>query len=131
MSLLKSSRRISRASAAAMETFLQGGGGGKGGAGGAQLLGAPAAPAPSATGRLLSVGATGKGGKGKASGKEPPLEVAVVRVPYSEHSSFTELQQCLQFLAPASSSCKVIPTVNCRSAEDARAMLALLRGGKG
>ena len=51
--------------------------------------------------------------------------VSILSVPYSEHSSFNELHACVKWFDPV----KVIPTVNCRSADDARSMVELLRRG--
>jgi len=50
--------------------------------------------------------------------------VTLFSVPYSEHSAFSELRECVAFLDPA----RIVPTVNCRSAADAARMCALLRG---
>jgi hypothetical protein len=59
-----------------------------------------------------------------ALAKLPPGGVTLYSVPYSEHSSFAELQECVAFLDPL----RIIPTVNCRSAADAERLVARLRG---
>jgi hypothetical protein len=50
-------------------------------------------------------------------------KVTLFGVPYSEHSSFLELKSCVRWLDPK----RIVPTVNCRSAEDAAALERLLR----
>ena len=42
--------------------------------------------------------------------------------PYSEHSSFDQLQDCVRYLNPR----RIIPTVNCSSAAKVQEQLALL-----
>jgi DNA cross-link repair 1A protein len=49
--------------------------------------------------------------------------LVVVDVPYSEHSSFPELLDCVQQLRPQ----QIVPTVNCRTDEDVSAQLQLLQ----
>lgn len=49
-------------------------------------------------------------------------QAMMYNVPYSEHSSFTELRSFVQWANPA----KIIPTVNARSAEDAERMRSIL-----
>ena len=49
--------------------------------------------------------------------------VTVYNVPYSEHSSFGELRECVQFLDPL----RIIPTVNCRSRADSDRINSQLR----
>ena len=50
-------------------------------------------------------------------------EVRVHEVPYSEHSSFTELVGCVRDLTPH----QIVPTVNCSSAAKTRAIVELLK----
>ena len=50
--------------------------------------------------------------------------VTLFSLPYSEHSSFSELRECVAALNPV----EVIPTVNCASSDDAKRLVALLRG---
>lgn len=49
-------------------------------------------------------------------------QAMMYNVPYSEHSSFTELRSFVQWASPA----KIVPTVNARSAEDAERMRSIL-----
>jgi hypothetical protein len=51
----------------------------------------------------------------------------VYGVPYSEHSSWAELVDCVRELSPAGSATRVIPTVNARSRAAAEDMVAQLR----
>ena len=46
-------------------------------------------------------------------------------VPYSEHSSFTELVECVRAVRPR----RIVPTVNCNSASKVQAMVDLLTRG--
>lgn len=55
--------------------------------------------------------------------KLPPGGVTLFSVPYSEHSSFDELRECVAFLDPLA----IVPTVNCRSAADAARIVRLLK----
>ncbi len=53
--------------------------------------------------------------------------VSLYSVPYSEHSSFTELRAAVAALAHAGPQrTRIIPTVNCRSSQQAAAMVAEL-----
>ena len=56
----------------------------------------------------------------------PPGGVTLLSAPYSEHSSFGELRQCVSWARPA----RVVPTANCRSREDAERLVALLTSGQ-
>lgn len=56
----------------------------------------------------------------------PPGGVTLLSAPYSEHSSFGELRQCVAWARPA----RVVPTANCRSREDAERLVALLTAGQ-
>jgi DNA repair metallo-beta-lactamase len=55
-----------------------------------------------------------------------PKSISIISVPYSEHSSFNELHECVKWFDPL----KVIPTVNCRSSKEAIEMVELLKKGK-
>ncbi|KAG5189452.1 beta-lactamase-like protein [Tribonema minus] len=70
-------------------------------------------------------GARGGGGGGSAAAllscRRQGADV-IYGAPYSEHSSFTELVDCVRYLRPR----RVVPTVNCGTAEKARAQVALL-----
>jgi len=72
---------------------------------------AAATPHAGGAGRLRAAAGAGAGG------------VTLLSLPYSEHSSFDELRAAVAALAPR----KVIPTVNCRSAAEAAALVARLR----
>eukprot|EP01138_Halocafeteria_seosinensis_P015434 gb/GECG01015752.1/.p1 GENE.gb/GECG01015752.1/~~gb/GECG01015752.1/.p1 ORF type:complete len:697 (+),score=93.85 gb/GECG01015752.1/:1-2091(+) len=50
--------------------------------------------------------------------------ITLYGIPYSEHSSFPELRDCVDFFQPEN----IIPTVNCQTAEDANNTVHLLRG---
>lgn len=49
--------------------------------------------------------------------------IVVVGAPYSEHSSFDELMDCVKCLAPK----RIVPTVNCHSEAAVKAQLNILR----
>ena len=49
-------------------------------------------------------------------------DVRVHEVPYSEHSSFTELVSCVRDLKPQ----KIVPTFNCNSAAKVKAIVNVL-----
>ena len=49
--------------------------------------------------------------------------VTIYGVPYSEHSSFDELRECVAYFDPL----RIIPTVNCRSKADSERLIALLK----
>ena len=53
----------------------------------------------------------------------PSGGVTLLSLPYSEHSSFSELREAVRTLNPQ----RIIPTVNCSSAQDAQRLVALLR----
>jgi len=79
---------------------------------------APAPPPPSAA-------TTAAAAAGAATAAPPTTcTITLYSVPYSEHSSFDELRDCVAWLDPA----RIIPTVNCRSQADADYLVSLLRG---
>ena len=57
----------------------------------------------------------------KGGGLETRTEgnVTVYGIPYSEHSSFNELRQCVAAFRPS----RLIPTVNCPTPQAARALV--------
>jgi len=57
--------------------------------------------------------------------REASALVTIVSVPYSEHSSFDELQDCVHTLRPK----RLIPTVNAADARKSRALVDRLCGG--
>jgi hypothetical protein len=69
----------------------------------------------------------GPGAGSSSSSLFPGGGVTLYSVPYSEHSSFTELRACVRELEPLA----IVPTVNCRSNEDCKRLTALLKGGLG
>lgn len=50
--------------------------------------------------------------------------ITLYGIPYSEHSSFTELQDCVNFFQPQT----IVPTVNCRNSAEAEETVRQLRG---
>lgn len=83
-----------------------------------QTRGGGARPRPSHASAHASTSGVGAAPVGGGGG------VTLLSVPYSEHSSFSELQDAVRTLQPA----RVIPTVNCRSAAEAATLVARLRG---
>jgi DNA cross-link repair 1A protein len=49
--------------------------------------------------------------------------IVLYGVPYSEHSSFRELRQCVAFMRPG----RIVPTVNNSNNQKVQAMLSLLK----
>jgi DNA repair metallo-beta-lactamase len=54
-------------------------------------------------------------------------DVTLYSLPYSEHSAFSELVDCVSTLA-LPSTVRIVPTVNCRSAAQCKTLTDLLRG---
>ena len=109
-----------------------------------QLAAAPVTAAPalsistsSNSGATAAAAAAGSAGGGKKRRKSTPAAtsttssraagaggVTLFSVPYSEHSSFPELRECVAALNPV----EIVPTVNCRDKRAADALVSLLRG---
>lgn len=83
--------------------------------------GTPSGSAPSST--TATATAPAAAAESARRRKLPPGGVTLFSVPYSEHSSFDELRECVAFLDPVA----IVPTVNCRSAADAARIVRMMR----
>eukprot|EP00612_Vaucheria_litorea_P000107 CAMPEP_0171454952 /NCGR_PEP_ID=MMETSP0945-20130129/2039_1 /TAXON_ID=109269 /ORGANISM="Vaucheria litorea, Strain CCMP2940" /LENGTH=120 /DNA_ID=CAMNT_0011980091 /DNA_START=61 /DNA_END=423 /DNA_ORIENTATION=+ len=64
----------------------------------------------------------GKKGKKEILSRRKSGSDMIIEAPYSEHSSFTELLNCVEFFNPR----RIVPTVNCYCHEKVQSQLMLL-----